>query len=139
MSKGFLMARVLLTFLKLHVPKPIFHCTFCKKDGHTFNFCFRRVKHERRVRAKAFRKPHSLSHGTCAPSVGAKLSVDASCSKSQGTSHLMENGVPSNRPLYHCSFLRKIGIKRAIAIGVPNACGELVLLRLWLFIALLMA
>ena len=109
------MARVLLTFLKLHVPKPIFHCTFCKKDGHSFEFCFRRVKHERRVRAKAFRKPHSLSHGTCAPSVGAKLSVDASCSKSQGTSHMLENGdlssqtMPSNRPLYHYSFCGKDG------------------------------
>jgi hypothetical protein len=31
------------------VRKPTFHCTFCKKDGHTFDFCFRRVKHERRV------------------------------------------------------------------------------------------
>jgi len=28
------------------VPKPTFHCTFCKKDGHSFDFCFRRVKHE---------------------------------------------------------------------------------------------
>jgi hypothetical protein len=32
-----------------HIPKPTCHCTFCKKDGHTFDFCFRRVKHERRV------------------------------------------------------------------------------------------
>ena len=31
------------------IPKPTFHCTFCKKDGHTFDFCFHRVKHERRV------------------------------------------------------------------------------------------
>ena len=45
-----------------HTPKPRFQCTFCKKDGHTVEFCFRRVKHERRVRAKAFKKPRSLSH-----------------------------------------------------------------------------
>jgi hypothetical protein len=96
-------------FFGTHVPKPIFHCTFCKKDGHSFDFCFRRVKHERRVRAKAFRKPRGLSHDTCAPSVGAKLNVDASCSKSQGTPHLVENGEPSNRPLYHCSFCEKDG------------------------------
>jgi hypothetical protein len=31
------------------VPKPTFHCTFCKKTGHSFDFCFRHVKHERRV------------------------------------------------------------------------------------------
>lgn len=48
--------------------------------------------------------PRSLSHGMCVPNVGTKLNVDVSCSKSQETSHLMENGVPSNRPLYHCSF-----------------------------------
>jgi hypothetical protein len=30
-----------------HTSKPMFHCTFCKKDGHTVEFCFRRVKHER--------------------------------------------------------------------------------------------
>jgi len=45
----------------------------------------------------------------CAPSVGTKLSVHASCSKYQGTSHLMENGAPSNRPLYHCTFCEKDG------------------------------
>ncbi|WVZ63745.1 hypothetical protein U9M48_013353 [Paspalum notatum var. saurae] len=27
------------------VPLPRYKCTFCKKDGHTFDFCFRRVKH----------------------------------------------------------------------------------------------
>ena len=47
-----------------HIAKPKFHCTFCKKDGHTVEFCFRRVKHERRVRAKASRMSCSLSHGT---------------------------------------------------------------------------
>jgi hypothetical protein len=47
-------------------------------------FCFRHVKHERRVRAKALKKPRSLSHGTCDCNVGTKSSVgvDASCSKS---------------------------------------------------------
>jgi hypothetical protein len=45
------------------------------------------------VRAKAFKKPHSLSHGKCDSNVGTKsdVRVDASCSKSQGTSHLQEN------------------------------------------------
>jgi hypothetical protein len=99
--QGILMARVLLAFLGLKFPNQ----PFCKKDGHTFDFCFRRVKHERCVRAKAFRKPRGLTHGACAPSVGTKLSVDASCSKSQGTPHMMENGLPSNRHLYHCTFL----------------------------------
>jgi hypothetical protein len=104
-------------FFETHTSKPKFHCTFCKKDGHTVEFCFRRVKHERRVRAKAFKKPRSLSHGTCDSSVGTKLNVgvDASCSKSQGTSHLQENGdsstqtVPLDRPLYHCSICGKDG------------------------------
>jgi len=43
-------------FIGIHIAKPKFHCTFCKKDGHTVEFCFHRVKHERRVRAKTFRK-----------------------------------------------------------------------------------
>ncbi|EFE88094.1 hypothetical protein BIFBRE_05058 [Bifidobacterium breve DSM 20213 = JCM 1192] len=47
-------------FFETHAPKPRFQCTFCKKDGHTVEFCFRRVKHERRVRAKDFKKPRSL-------------------------------------------------------------------------------
>jgi hypothetical protein len=68
----------------IHTSKPRFHYTFCKKDGHTVEFCFCRVKHERRVRAKSFKKPCSLSHGTCDSNVGTKLDVgvDASCSKS---------------------------------------------------------
>jgi len=92
-----------------HIAKSKFHCTFCKKDGHTVEFYFRRVKHERRVPAKAFRKPHSLSHGICDSKLGTKLKVDASGSKSQETSHFKENGdsssqtVPRDRPLYHCS------------------------------------
>ena len=52
-------------FCGAYISKPKFHCTFCKKDGHTVEFCFRCVKHERRMRAKASRKPRSLSHGTC--------------------------------------------------------------------------
>jgi hypothetical protein len=128
-------------------PKLKFHCTFCKKDGHTVKFCFRRVKHERRVRVEAFKKPRSLSHGMCDSNVGTKSSVgvDASCSKSQGTSHLKENGdlstrtVPPDRPLYHCSHCGKMGIKRAFAIAVQGKSGEPVLLGLWWFIALLMA
>jgi hypothetical protein len=75
-------------------------------------FCFCRVKHERCVRAKSFKKAHSLSHGTCDSNVGSKSSieVDASCSKSQGTSHLEENDdsstrtVPLDRPLYSCAL-----------------------------------
>jgi hypothetical protein len=95
-------------FFGTHTSKPKFHCTFCNKDGHIVEFCFRRVKHKPRVRAKAFKKPRSLSHGTCDSNVGSKSSieVDASCSKSQGTSHLQEKGdlstqtVPPDRPLY---------------------------------------
>jgi hypothetical protein len=69
------------------------------------------------VRAKAFKKPRILSHGMCDSNVGTKLSVvvEASCSKSQGTSHLQKNGdsstqtVPPDRPLYHCSHCGKDG------------------------------
>jgi hypothetical protein len=87
-------------FFGTHTSKPKFRYTFCKKDGHTMEFFFLRVKHDRRVRAKAFKKPRSLSHGTCDSNVGTKsiVEVDASCSKSQGTSHVQENG---DRPLYH--------------------------------------
>jgi hypothetical protein len=104
-------------FFGTHSSKPKFHCIFSKKDGHTMEFCFRRVKHERRVCAKAFKKPRSLSHGMCYNNVGTKLSieVDASCSKSQATSHLQENCDSSARtvaldsPLYHCPLCGKDG------------------------------
>jgi hypothetical protein len=36
-------------------------------------------------------------------------------------------------------FVGRMGIKRAFATAVQGKCGELVLLGLWLFIALLMA
>jgi hypothetical protein len=130
-----------------HNFKPMFHCTFCKKDGHTMEFCFRRVKHERRVRAKAFKKPRNLSHGTCDSNVGTKSSieVDASCCKSQGTSHLQENAdsstrtVPLDRPYTIAPFVGRMGIKRAFATVVQGKCAELVLLSLCLFMALFMA
>ena len=69
------------------------------------------------MRAKAFKKPRSISHGTCVSDVGTESSdgVDASYSKSQGTSQLQENGdlstrtVPLDRPLYHCSHCGKDG------------------------------
>ena len=102
-------------FFGTHIPKPKFHRTICKKDRHTIEFCFRRVKYERRVRAKAFRNPRSISHGTYGSNLSTKLDVDASCSMSQRTSHLNENGnlysriVPPNRPLYCCSFCEKDG------------------------------
>jgi hypothetical protein len=83
-------------FIGTHIAKPMYHCTFCQKDGHTIEFFFRRVKHERHVRAKAFRMPHSLSHGTCDSKLGTKLRVDASGFKSQGTSQFKENFVLSD-------------------------------------------
>ena len=45
-------------------------------------------------------------------------------------------------PIGLCSItliVRRMGIKRAFGIAVQGKCGELVLLGLWLFIALLMA
>ncbi|KAG2556317.1 uncharacterized protein LOC120685695 [Panicum virgatum] len=102
-------------FFGAHISKPKFHCTFCKKDGHSVEFCFRRVKHERRVRVKASRMSCSLPHGTCDSKLGTKYRVDASGSKSQGTSHFRENGDSSSRtvsrcrPLYHCPFCEKDG------------------------------
>jgi hypothetical protein len=69
------------------------------------------------VRAKAFKKPRSLSHDMCDSDVGSKsiVEVDASYFKSQGTSHLQENGdsstrtVPPDRPLYYFSHCGKDG------------------------------
>jgi hypothetical protein len=66
---------------------------------------------------KLLRNHVAFSHGTCDSNVGTKSSieVDASCSKSQGTSHLQENDdsftqtVPLDRPLYHCSVCGKDG------------------------------
>jgi hypothetical protein len=116
-AQGDLNGKCASHFFATHTSKPKFHCIFCKKDGHTVEFCFRRVKHEQRVHAKAFKKPHSLSHGTCDSNAGTKSSieVDSSCSKSQGTSHLQENDdsstqtMPLDRPLYHCSLCGKDG------------------------------
>lgn len=82
------------------VPLPHFKCTFCKKEGHTFDFYFCHVKHERKVQAKAFRKPRGLSHGPGIPPAGTKVQV---ASPSAKPSHVSEDGGPS-WPLYHCSF-----------------------------------
>jgi hypothetical protein len=84
-------------------------------------FCFHRVKHERRVCAKAFKKPRGLSHGMCDSNVGTRscVVVDASRSKSQRTFHLHENGdsstrtVPLDRPFYHCSLCGKDGYQES--------------------------
>jgi hypothetical protein len=67
-------------FFRTPTSKPKFHCNFCEKDGHTVEFCFRRFKHERRVRGKAFKKPRSLSHGTCDSNVGTKSSIEVDAS-----------------------------------------------------------
>jgi hypothetical protein len=75
------------------------------------------------VRAKAFKKPCSLSHGTCDSNVGTKLDVgvDASCSKSQGTSHFKRMVI---HPLGPCLsiglctislIVGRMGIKRVFA------------------------
>jgi hypothetical protein len=61
--------------------------------------------------------------------VGTKLNVDTSSSKSQGTSHSMEDGVSSNSCTMSL-FVRKMGIKRDFAIGMPNACAMLILVGL---------
>ena len=92
------------------------------------------------MRAKAFKKPRSLTHGTCDSNVGSKVNVgdDASCSKSQGTYHLQDNGdsstrtVPAARPLYHCSHCGKDGhqesfcYRRARKMGRAGASRPLV-------------
>lgn len=67
---------------RTRTPKPKFHCTFCRKDGHNVVFCFCQVKHERHVCVKAFRKPRSISHITCDPNLCTKVDVNVSCSKS---------------------------------------------------------
>jgi hypothetical protein len=72
---------------------------------------------------KLLRNHVAFSHGTCDSNVGTKSSieVDASCSKSQGTSHLQEN---DDRSLRLCLstglctialFVGRMGIKRAFA------------------------
>ena len=123
-------------FFGAHISKPKFHCTFCKKDGHTVEFCFRRVKHERRVRAKASRMSCSLSHGTCDSKLGTKYRVDAVVLSLKGLLTLERMVI---RPLGPCLeiglctialFVRMMGIKRAFAIAVQDICGELVLLGL---------
>jgi len=83
-----------------HSLKEKYHCNFCKRDGHIVEFCFCHVKHERRVRAKAFRNTHCRSPDMCVPSVDSNLSkVGASSSKTQGTPHMSKNDDLS--PLYH--------------------------------------
>jgi hypothetical protein len=82
------------------------------------------------VRAKAFNKPRSLSHGACDSNVGTKSSVgvDASCSISQGTSHLHENGdsstqtMPLDRPLYHYSVCGKDGHQGSFCYHARKMC-----------------
>ena len=43
--------------------RPLYHCSFCEKDGHQVNFCHRRARHMRRVHASRPLVVHSPSHG----------------------------------------------------------------------------
>jgi hypothetical protein len=121
-------------FFKAHTSKQKFHCTFCKKNGHTVEFFFRRVKHERCVRAKSFKKPRSLSHGTSDSNVGTPsrvlaLMLLALCAKRLHTYKRMVI-----RPLGLCLsisictialFVGRMGIKRAFATAVQGKCDDL--------------
>lgn len=92
--------------------KEKYHCTFCKKNGHTLEFCFRRLKLERRVRRRTSRNTHGLSHGMCGTSASTRTSHDVDSSR---ISSLSDNGasssrtVSTSRPLHHCSFCGKNG------------------------------
>jgi hypothetical protein len=130
-------------FFGTHTSKPKFHCTFCNKDGHTVEFFFRRVKHERRVHVKAFKKPRSLSHGTCDSNVGTKSSLRLML-LALSPKGLLTYKRMAIHPLGLCLpiglytialFVGRIGIMRAFATVVQGKHGELVLLGLWLFIA----
>jgi hypothetical protein len=118
-------------FFGIHTPKPKFHCTFCKKDGHTVEFCFRHVKHERCVIL------------IWAPSQVLGLMLIALSPK--GLLTYMRMVI---RPLGPCFsiglctialFVARMGIKRTFATAVQGKCGDLVILGLWLFTALFMA
>ena len=42
--------------------RPLHHCSFCGKNGHLVDFCFRRAKHLRRAPASKSPSEHCLSH-----------------------------------------------------------------------------
>ena len=47
--------------------RPLYHCSFCEKDGHQESFCYRRARRLWRARASRPLIVHSPSHGmnTC--------------------------------------------------------------------------
>jgi hypothetical protein len=49
--------------------RPLYHCSFCGKDGYQGSFCYQRAKRMRRARSSRPLNVHSLSHGmnTCEP------------------------------------------------------------------------
>jgi hypothetical protein len=49
--------------------RPLYHFSFCGKDGHQESFCYWRAKHMRQARSSMPLNVHSLSHGmnTCEP------------------------------------------------------------------------
>jgi hypothetical protein len=120
-------------FFGTHTSKPMFYCTFYKKDGHTVEFSFRRIKHERCVRAMLLR-----IHVTflmvrviqmLAPSRVLRLMLLALSPKGLLTYKRMVI-----RPLklflsiglYTISlFVGRMGIKRAFATAVQGKCADL--------------
>ena len=49
--------------------RPLYHCTFCEKDGHQESFCYRHAKHMRQANSFRHLVVYSPFHGmnTCEP------------------------------------------------------------------------
>ena len=82
--------------------RPLYHCSFCERDGHQESYCFRRAKRMRRSRASRLLDVHSPSHGMNACEPSEKL-----CASSSGVSRGACVGSSQKILGGHCLFSRR--------------------------------
>ena len=94
----------------------VYTCMFCGRDGHLVEFCFHRINHEHRLRAKDFRNSHHIFHDMCGSKLDPNLGHGSTSScTSQRTSCLSQSDassfhtMPPSRPLHHFSYCEKDG------------------------------
>jgi hypothetical protein len=141
------MARVLLISLELILPNRSSIATFARKMGIPLSFAFA-VSSTSDVCVLKLLRSHvaflmAIVILMLAPSRVLRLMLFDLSSKGLLTyKRVVIHPLGPCLPIGLCTialFVGRMGIKRAFATAMQGKCGELVLLGLWLFIALLMA
>ena len=138
MSKGILVTKV-LPFLGLRFPNRYFIAPFARRMGiHLISIsAMSNTSEEFELRLLGSLMIFLMAHAFLVWATNLMLMLLVPSPKGPLTSGRMVCLLLG--PCTIALFVREMGIKRAIAIGVSNSCAEVDLLGLWMFIAVLMA